>query len=117
MPVLQVKDPNGVTALRSSDSTDLIPPGLDVSDELDVMVQMLKRLNTDRPDVIMSTCMSLMARCTELHLQLFRAEMGNRRNKVIRTMELEKVIDLVEFMFRGASRIVEIRRQDTELSR
>lgn len=96
---------------------DIIPDGLSVSDEMDVMVSLIRSLSPDRPDVVMSTCMALMARCTELHLKLWRQETKDRKARPLRTMELQKVIELLEFTYKAASRLVEFRRQDADLSR
>lgn len=116
MPILQVKNEEAEGGYVFSPG-EIIPSGLTPQEELDVMVRVIKRLDPDRPDAVMSTCMAFMARCTEMYLTLRRAEAHDRKAKVVRTMELEKVMELIEFTFRGASRIVEVRRQDTGLAR
>ena len=89
-----------------------------LEDELDAMVETLQDLvETTTPDVLMSTCMSFQARLTEIHLQLVRIEAQNRRAKQFRTSQLQRVMELVEFTFKGASRLIELRRQELELTR
>jgi hypothetical protein len=89
-----------------------------LDDEVEAMVHTLQSVITDgQPDQVMQTCMAFMGRCTEIWLQLVRAESRDRRAKAFRTMQLQKVMDLIEFEFRGASRLIEVARQEVELSR
>lgn len=115
MPVLQVNDDN------MADQGAVTPTafdGLSWSDEIEAMVQTLQSIDyTNNPDVVLTACMSFMARCTEMWVQILRVEARDRRAKSFRTMQLQKVMDLIEFEFRGASRLIEVRRQDVELSR
>lgn len=86
-----------------------------IEDELDAMVSDIKDLELDLPDEVISLCAAYMARCTEIHLLLIR--INTRASNYLRTQQLAKVMDLIEFTYRSASRTVEIRRQDSELSR
>lgn len=81
------------------------------------MIADIKDLSLDLPDEVIRTCTALMARCTELHVQLIRVEGTNRHYRGFRTQELTPVMELIEFTYRSASRLIEIRRQDVELSR
>ena len=81
------------------------------------MVAALKNSDPSAPDLIMSTSMALMARCTEIYLQLVRIEGTHRKARVFRTTQLQKVMDLIDFEFKGASRLIEVRRQEVELSK
>lgn len=81
------------------------------------MLADLLEVDLDLPDEVLKLCTGYMARCTELHIQIIRVEGTNRALKWFRTQQLTKLMELVEFTYRAASRIVEIRRQDTELSR
>ena len=115
MTVLHAKD-------AKSDTEGQINPvaidGLSWSEEIEAMVHTLQFIDyTNSPDVVLTACMSFMARCTEMWVQLLRVEATNRKAKSFRTMQLQKVMDLIEFEFRGASRLIEVRRQDVELSR
>lgn len=115
--------------LQVNDGPHLVPehPALDavtslgntasLEDEIMTMVTTLRELEDAMPDVIMSACMAFMARCTEIHLQLVRVEGSYRKAKTFRVTQLAKVMDLIEFEFKGASRLIEVRRQDVELSR
>ncbi len=116
MPVLHLKD-------GDSDALGPVTPqafqgtGLDWSHEIEAMVVTLQSIDYDQPDRVMTACMAFMARCTEMWIQLLRIEAVERRAKSFRTMQLQKVMDLIEFEFKGASRLIEVRRQDVELSR
>jgi precorrin-6B methylase 2 len=86
--------------------------------ELDAMVSDLQGLvDSMLPDEVIQACAAMMARCTEIHMNIVRVEGKNRHLRWVRTQQLTKVMELIEFTYKAASRIVEIRRQDTELSR
>lgn len=91
--------------------------GMSWSEEIEAMVHTLQALDYTQPDLVMTACMAFMARCTEMWIQILRVEATNRRAKAFRTMQLQKVMDLIEFEFRGASRLIEVRRQEVDLSR
>jgi hypothetical protein len=112
MPILRATDhekPQDLLAELTADST--------LEDELDAMVSSVKECDPSAPDVIMSLCMALMARCTEIHLQLVRIEGTHRRARVFRADQLKPVMDLLDFEYKAASRLIEVRRQEVELSR
>lgn len=94
-----------------------LPDEPDLEEELDSMVKDLKALNLELPDEVIMVCTAFMARCTELHMKIVRVEGQVRGLKWVRTQQLTKLMELIEFTYRGASRLVEIRRQDAELSR
>lgn len=94
-----------------------LPHDADITDELDAMVKDLCGINWDVPDEVLRLCQAFMARCTEIYLILVRVEGGNRGLKFVRTQQLVKVMELIEFTYKSSSRSVEIRRQDVELSR
>lgn len=94
-----------------------LPDSPDLEEELDAMVSDVGEFNFDLPDEVIQGCAAMMARCTELHIRIVRVEGRNRHLKWLRTQQLTKVMELLEFTYKAASRIVEIRRQDTELSR
>lgn len=81
------------------------------------MVSSIKNLDFNQADVVMAMCMGYMARCTEVWLQLLRIEGQHRKAKTFRVMHLQKVMDLIEFEYKAASRLIEVRRQEVELSR
>lgn len=118
MPKLQVNDgPHLVSQHPALDAVASLESTASLEDEIMTMVTTLRELEDAMPDVIMSTCMAFMARCTEIHLQLVRIEGSHRKAKTFRVTQLAKVMELIEFEFKGASRLIEVRRQDVELSR
>jgi hypothetical protein len=93
-----------------------LEPGAGYEEELDAIVVDLQNIIWDLPDEVMRLCQGYMARCTEMHLNLVR--MGsNRAAKFVRTQQLAKVMELIDFTYKAASRSVEIRRQDVEMSK
>jgi hypothetical protein len=91
--------------------------GISLEVELDTMLSTLIHIYEESPDVIIKTCMAIMGRCTEMHVSLVRVEGQDRKAKYFRTAQLQRVMELCEFQFKGASRLVEIARQEVELSR
>jgi hypothetical protein len=116
MTVLQVKN-TGLRPGRGEQIIANLTPQATLEEELDEMVAAIMSCDADRPDQALMLSMALMARCTEIYLQMVRIENDHRKAKVFRTMQLQKVMDLIEFYSRGASRLIEVRRQDVELSR
>ena len=113
MPELQVKPlPKG-----DIEPTFSVPNGATVEAELDAMVQAIQEFDPSAPDVIMAHCMGFMGRLTEIYLALVRIEGTNRKAARFRTMQLQKVMDLIDFQFKGASRLIEVRRQEVDLSK
>ena len=94
-----------------------LPDAPELERELDAMVADIKDLDLDLPDEVIRVCTAYMARCTELHMTLIRAEGRSRQLRWVRTQQLTKVMDLIEFTYKASSRIIELRRQDVELSR
>lgn len=113
MVVLQTNDAN----VRSLHPSQDLPHGASRQDELDNMLAMLVDLSDEMPDVIIRTCMAIMGRCTEMHVEIVRGEVHDRKAKFFRTSQLAKVMELADFMFKGASRLVEVARQEIDLSR
>ncbi len=109
--------PTGVTSIKHVDRPLVAFEGNNLYVEVETMVITIQSVIDLQPDVIMSTCMALMARCTEIWIQLLRVEGQDRRAKTFRTMSLQKVMDLIDFEFKGASRLIEVARQEVELSR
>lgn len=89
-----------------------------LENEIDAMLtDLTKNAALDLPDEVMRMCSAFMGRCTEIHVQVVRVEGRDRELRWFRTQQLAKVMDLIEFMYRSASRIVEIKRQEVELSK
>lgn len=102
-------------SLAATEAVNNLPDGAGIEEELDAMITDIRGLTLELPDEVMAVCTAYMARCTELHLYLIRQ--NSRAANWVRTQQLAKVMDLLEFTFRAASRWVEIRRQDSELAR
>jgi len=102
---------------RSSSQELPVFEGDSLEDEVIAMVTSIKDLDFSQADVVMAMCMGYMARCTEIWLQLLRIEGQHRKAKTFRVMHLQKVMDLIEFEYKAASRLIEVRRQEIELSR
>lgn len=94
-----------------------LPHSASIEEELDGMLASVAELDPSQPDIIISTCMALMARCTELYIELVRLESKYGRAKFVRTMQLQKVMDLLDYQFKGASRLVEVARQELDTTR
>lgn len=102
---------------RSSSQELPVFEGDSLEDEIVEMVSNIKNLDFSQADVVMAMCMGYMARCTEVWLQLLRIEGQHRKAKTFRVMHLQKVMDLIEFEYKAASRLIEVRRQEIDLSR
>ena len=98
-------------------STSSLSAESSTEDELDAMVKDLISIDIDLPIEVLRLCQSFMARCTEIHLSLVRIEGRDRGAKFVRTQQLAKVMALIDFSYKAASRAVEVRRQDVELSK
>ena len=95
-----------------------LPNDATIEEELDAMLKsVLLMVEQDMPDQIIKQCMTLMGRCTELKVQLVRIEGRQRWAKLINTQQLQPVIELVDFTYKGASRLIEVARIEVELSR
>lgn len=112
MPILQLKASNSPEQLIAQ-----LPNAPTIEEELDTMIQTVGELDSGQPDVVISTCMALMARCTEIYVNLVRLEHEHKKARFIRTMQLQKVMDLLDFNFKGASRLVEVARQELDTTR
>lgn len=119
MTILQVTNSPAahVRPARSEQIIAAIKQEATLETELDDMVRAIMACDPTRPDEALTLGMALMGRCTEIYLTLVRIENDHRKAKAFRTMQLQKVMDLIEFYTRGASRLIEVRRQDVELSR
>ena len=89
----------------------------DYKDEIHEILDTLTSLPMASVGMVIETCMGVMGRLTEIHLQLTEMELQDRQAKVVRTLYLKPVLDLCEFLFRGGSRLTEVYRQEMELSR
>lgn len=116
MPILHLTKPTPGRAGPSMPVEGF--PGGTWADELDYMVARVRYLVLmGDPGELMSECMAYMGRLTEIALDLVRHEDEDRKLKHFRTTEVERVIDFIMVSFRGASRMVELRRQELDSTR
>lgn len=98
----------------------VLPAGLGdrstIQDELDLMGETIKEFHLMHPDQVLRYCSAYTARLTELCVLLHRAEFDDRRYFRIRTQQVERWLDELDRQFKVASRLVEITRQDIQLS-
>lgn len=87
-----------------------------VEAEIDTMLSAVRDFWQMEPDQRMRMSTAMSARCTEMCIHLHRLE-GVRQWRQIRTMQVEKVLAELDRQFKIASREIEVRRQDLELTR
>jgi uncharacterized protein YjaG (DUF416 family) len=87
-----------------------------VEHEIDIMLRTLRGFWEMEPDQRMRMIAAMSARCTEMSVHLHRLE-GNRQWRQIRTMQVERVMAELDRQWKIASREIEVRRQDIELTR
>lgn len=113
-------DPFGPT--HDAKFAQLNPPGFlgdrdQIQDELDAMAARVRMFHLLQPDQVMRECGAYSARLTELVVLLHRVEALDRQYTRVRTMQVDKWLAELQVQFKIASRLVEIMRQDVELSR
>lgn len=89
----------------------------EVEAEIDMMLRTVRDFWQWEPDQVMRAVAALSARCTELYVQLHRVEGKSREWRKVRTQQVNPLLEELERQYRLASRAVEVRRQDLELSR
>ncbi len=87
-----------------------------VEHEIDTMLTTLRGFWSMEPDHRMKLITALSARCTELCIHLHRLE-GRREWRQVRTQQVERVLAELDRQFKVASREIEVRRQDLEMTR
>lgn len=87
-----------------------------VEDEIDLMLRTVRTFWELEPDQVMRTIAAISARCTELSVHLHRLE-GRREWKQVRTMQIDRLLAELDRQFKIASRMLEVRRQDLEMTR
>lgn len=117
MPTLKVRGERGhiVPDLAAhAPVTDL--SDADVQEELDAMVASVRQLDYEIPDHVMTTAMAYMARLTELWMYASRNEHRHKGARLLKA-QVQKVMDLMDFEFKGASRVLETMKFELETSR
>ena len=88
----------------------------EIQDELDAIAEQVRQFHLKQPDQVMRECAAYTARLTELCVLLHRVEALDRQYTRVRTQQVERWLAELERQFKYASRIVEIMRQDIQLS-
>ena len=94
-----------------------VAEGKTFEEEIESMLLGVKDIHLEQPDVVIQTCMGYMARCTEMKVICLTHEGRDRQLKIFRTQMLQPTMELLEFLFKGSSRLVEVARIESELSR
>ena len=89
----------------------------DYQTEIELILETITSLDMANVGMVIEACMGLMGRCTEIHIELSKLELRSRKAKVVKTVYLKPVIDLIEFIFKGGSRLTEVYRQELEMSK
>lgn len=87
-----------------------------IHEELDAMVASVGQLDYQIPDHVMMTTMAYMARLTELWMFASRMEHRHRHAKLLKN-QVQKVMDLMDFEFKAASRVLESMKFELETSK
>lgn len=87
-----------------------------VEAEIDTMLTAVRRFWAQEPDQRMRAITAMSARCTELCIHLHRLE-GRREWRQVRTQQVERLLAELDRQFKVASREIEVRRQDIEMTR
>lgn len=88
-----------------------------VEDELDLIKARIRTFWQYEPDLVMRLCGALSARLSDLYIELHRAEGRVRAYRTIRTQQVRTLMEEIDRQYKGASRLLEMRRQDIELMR
>jgi hypothetical protein len=88
-----------------------------IEKELDLIAAAIRVFWRKQPDQVLRECSAYSARLTELAVLLHRVEAGNRQYTRIRTQQVERFLAEIDRQWKTASRLVEVMRQDIDLSR
>lgn len=88
----------------------------EIETELDGIAMAVRTFPMKQPDQIMRECAAYCARLTELEVLLHRVEAADRQYLRVRTQQVDRWLQALEFQWKVASRLVEVMRQDLVLS-
>lgn len=88
-----------------------------IEKELDLIAAAIRVFYKKQPDQVLRECSGYSARLTELAVLLHRVEASNRQYTRIRTQQVERFLAEIDRQWKTASRLVEVMRQDIDLSR
>jgi hypothetical protein len=86
-------------------------------EELHSILAVLQTMPRQEFGFQMETYMGLMARCTEIKVYCLELEGRERRLKILRTQKLQPIMDLIEFLWRAVSRLIELKKIEAEMSK
>lgn len=98
------------------------PPGhlgtrSEIEKELDLIAAVIRTFHRLQSDQVLRLCSGYSARLTEMQVLLHRVESTDRQYTRIRTQQVERYLAELDRQWKTASRLVEVMRQDLELSR
>ena len=89
----------------------------DIEQELDLIATAVRSFHLKQPDQILREVGAYSARLTELEVLLHRVESMDRQYTRVRTQQVERWLVDLDRQFKIASRLIEVQRQDIDLSR
>lgn len=89
----------------------------DIEAELDLIAMAVRSFHLKQPDQVLREVGAYSARLTELEVLLHRVESLDRQYTRVRTQQVERWLKDLDTQYRIASRLIEVQRQDIELSR
>lgn len=121
-PVHSITDLAAAAEFLTNPLENLNPAGFlgsreQIEAELDLIAASIRTFHRIQPDQVMIYCAGYTARLTELQVLLHRVESTNRQYTRVRTQQVERYIGELERQWKTASRLVEVMRQDLEMSR
>ena len=85
--------------------------------ELDLIAAAIRTFFMKPADQVLRECSAYTARLTELAVLLHRAEPQSRQYTRIRTQQVERFLAELDRQWKTASRLIEVMRQDIEVTR
>ena len=118
----KAQPPPSSSHVWSGQMAALQPPGFlgskrQLQVELDSIAAAVRMFFYTSPDQVMRECAAYTARITEMCVLLHRVESTDRQFTRVRTMQCQKWIEELDRQFKTASRMIEVMRQDLEMSR
>lgn len=89
----------------------------DAREELDEILAGAKQFAVQEPDEVMRSCSAWSARLIEMKIVIGRVEDRLPVWRRFRTKELDEAISMLQEQYKIASRLIEVRRQDWEMSK
>jgi len=89
----------------------------EIEKELDLIAAAIRTFHAKPPDLVMRECSAYSARLTELLVLIHRREAGSRLWLKVRTQQVDRFLEEIDRQWKTASRLIEVSRQDIDLSR